>query len=110
MGGELVFKGTRISVGHVGALAARAIPVEEILEDYPRLSRDDVGSRSSTIKMVAGVVPGDVSAIAPGSMTARVAGGGWRLSARPPRRKALALSAGLKGPSFCRVFHGNQAR
>ena len=42
LGGELVFKGTRISVPHIGALAARGIPVEEILEDYPRLSRDDV--------------------------------------------------------------------
>jgi uncharacterized protein (DUF433 family) len=42
MGGEPVFKGTRISVTHVGAVAAKGIPVEEILEDYPRLSRDDV--------------------------------------------------------------------
>ena len=42
MGGEVVFKGTRISVAHVGALAARGVPVDEILEDYPRLSRDDV--------------------------------------------------------------------
>jgi uncharacterized protein (DUF433 family) len=42
MGGEPVFKGTRISVAHVGALAARGIPVEELRKDYPRLSPDDV--------------------------------------------------------------------
>jgi uncharacterized protein (DUF433 family) len=42
MGGELVFKGTRVSVAHVGALAARGIPLQEILEDFPRLGVADV--------------------------------------------------------------------
>ena len=42
MGGEPVFKGTRISVAHVGALAVRGIPLEQILEDYPRLRERDV--------------------------------------------------------------------
>jgi uncharacterized protein (DUF433 family) len=42
MGGESVFKGTRISVAHVGALATRGVPLEEILEDYPRLRERDV--------------------------------------------------------------------
>lgn len=42
MGGEAVFKGTRISVAHVGALATRGIPLEQILEDYPRLRERDV--------------------------------------------------------------------
>ena len=42
MGGEFVFKGTRISVAHVGALAARGISVDELRKDYPRLSPDDV--------------------------------------------------------------------
>jgi uncharacterized protein (DUF433 family) len=42
MGGEPVFKGTRISVAHVGSLSARGIPLDQILEDYPRLKERDV--------------------------------------------------------------------
>jgi uncharacterized protein (DUF433 family) len=51
MGGEPVFKGTRISVAHVGALASRGRPLQEILEDYPRLSADDVRLAEIVFKM-----------------------------------------------------------
>ena len=51
MGGEPVFKGTRISVAHVGALASRGRPLQEILEDYPRLSEDDVRLAEIVFKM-----------------------------------------------------------
>lgn len=42
LGGEPVFGGTRISVRHVGLLAARGVSVEEILADFPALSPGDV--------------------------------------------------------------------
>lgn len=41
MGGKRVFVGTRVTVENVGRQAAR-VDVEEILEDYPSLSIDDV--------------------------------------------------------------------
>jgi uncharacterized protein (DUF433 family) len=42
VGGAPVFAGTRIPVRHVGLLARRQIPLEEILEDYPALDSRDV--------------------------------------------------------------------
>jgi len=41
LGGEPVFEGTRISVRFVGERAKRE-PVEDLLEDYPALSSEDV--------------------------------------------------------------------
>jgi uncharacterized protein (DUF433 family) len=42
LGGEPVFKGTRLSVRHIGGMVANGVPMEEIREDYPDLSEDDV--------------------------------------------------------------------
>lgn len=42
LGGEPVFKGTRLSVRHIGGMANRNVPVHEILEDYPVLSEEDI--------------------------------------------------------------------
>jgi len=42
VGGAPIFTGTRIPVRHVGLLAKKAIPVKEILEDYPALDGRDV--------------------------------------------------------------------
>jgi uncharacterized protein (DUF433 family) len=42
LGGEPVFSGTRLSVRHIGRLADRGTPVEEILADHPALGRGDV--------------------------------------------------------------------
>lgn len=42
LGGEAVFNGTRLSVRHVGKMFASGEPLNEILEDYPYLTGDDV--------------------------------------------------------------------
>lgn len=42
LGGEPVFRGTRISVRHVGSMAVRGVPTEEILADFPALGPADV--------------------------------------------------------------------
>ena len=42
VGGEPVFAGTRIPVRHVGLLAKKKTALEEILEDYPALSGEDI--------------------------------------------------------------------
>lgn len=41
-GGEAVFKNTRLPVRHVGQMVANGEPIENILEDYPYLTKDDV--------------------------------------------------------------------
>jgi uncharacterized protein (DUF433 family) len=42
LGGEPVFTGTRISVRHIGRLAARGVPADELRADYPALSTADI--------------------------------------------------------------------
>lgn len=42
LGGEPVFKDTRISVRHVGKLMERGLAEAKILADFPRLTRDDL--------------------------------------------------------------------
>lgn len=42
LGNEPVFKGTRVSVRHVGLLAKRGIPEAALVEDFPSLTRDDI--------------------------------------------------------------------
>lgn len=41
LGGEPVFKGTRVSVRHVGELVKRGVPLGALREDFPRLADDD---------------------------------------------------------------------
>lgn len=42
LGGEPVFPKTRLAVRHVGEMARRGASVEEIVADYPKLSKQDV--------------------------------------------------------------------
>jgi uncharacterized protein (DUF433 family) len=42
LGGEPVFAGTRIPVRHVGGMLRKGESVEQILDDFPLLSKDDV--------------------------------------------------------------------
>jgi uncharacterized protein (DUF433 family) len=42
LSGEPVFKGTRISVRHVGELARKGVSLSILLEDFPRLSTSDI--------------------------------------------------------------------
>ena len=42
LSGEPVFKGTRISVRHVGELAKKGVPLGTLLEDFPRLSEPEI--------------------------------------------------------------------
>lgn len=42
LGGEPVFKGTRISVRHVGDLVRKGAPRAELREDFPSLAEDDL--------------------------------------------------------------------
>ncbi len=41
-GGDAVFTGSRLSVRHIGKMRERGEAIENILEDYPYLSRSDV--------------------------------------------------------------------
>jgi uncharacterized protein (DUF433 family) len=42
LGGKPIVKGTRLSVEFILELPASDVPEEEILEDYPHLTRDDI--------------------------------------------------------------------
>jgi uncharacterized protein (DUF433 family) len=42
MAGEPVFEGTRIPLAHVAGKIAKGVPLHELAEDYPRLSRADL--------------------------------------------------------------------
>ncbi|RKH30529.1 DUF433 domain-containing protein [Corallococcus sp. CA041A] len=42
LGGEPVFKGTRIAVRHVGDLLLKGVPRTEVREDFPRLDDEDL--------------------------------------------------------------------
>jgi len=42
LGGEAVFKNTRLSVRHIGKMSTSGEPAESILSDYPYLREDDV--------------------------------------------------------------------
>jgi uncharacterized protein (DUF433 family) len=42
MAGEPVFSGTRIPLAHISGLFAKGVPSDEIVEDYPALSRADL--------------------------------------------------------------------
>lgn len=42
LGGAAVFRDTRISVLHIGKMAERGVATEDILDDYPKLTEDDV--------------------------------------------------------------------
>lgn len=54
LGGEAVFVGSRISVRHVGQLIERGVSLEELREDFPRLSDDDF----ELARLVAAIGPG----------------------------------------------------
>lgn len=41
LGGEIVFPNSRLSVRHVGLLAIKGLK-EELLEDYPYLTEEDI--------------------------------------------------------------------
>ena len=51
LGGEPVFEGTRIPLAHVAALIAKGVPADEIAEDYPTLSRDDIAFAAISARM-----------------------------------------------------------
>ena len=51
MAGEPVFAGTRISLAHVSGLFAKGVPLAEIVEDYPALSRADLDFAAIHSKM-----------------------------------------------------------
>jgi uncharacterized protein (DUF433 family) len=42
LGGEPVFRNTRLSVNHIGKMRDNGEPIEEIIKDYPYLRRDDI--------------------------------------------------------------------
>lgn len=42
LSGEPVFRGTRLSVRHIGGMVLNGVPAAEIRDDYPNLSEDDV--------------------------------------------------------------------
>jgi uncharacterized protein (DUF433 family) len=51
MAGEPVFAGTRIPLAHISGLIAKGIPLDEIAEDYPALSRADLAFAAIHAKM-----------------------------------------------------------
>lgn len=54
MGGKPIVKGTRITVEQVLKLLAQGLSVDEILKDYPYLSKDDVAAVLFYAAKVAG--------------------------------------------------------
>jgi len=42
LGGEAVFRNTRLSVNHIGKMRDNGEPIEEIIKDYPYLHRNDI--------------------------------------------------------------------
>lgn len=42
LSGEPTFKGTRLSIRHIGTMLLRGAPAEEVTEDYPYLSGEDL--------------------------------------------------------------------
>ena len=42
MGGKACIKGTRVTVGMILAQIGEGTPIEEMLEDYPYLTHDDI--------------------------------------------------------------------
>jgi uncharacterized protein (DUF433 family) len=51
MAGEPVFEGTRIPLAHISGLIAKGISRDEITEDYPALSREDLDFAAIHSKM-----------------------------------------------------------
>lgn len=51
LGGDPVFVGTRIAVRHVGKMALKGIPADEIKADYPALSDDDIAFAAMFARM-----------------------------------------------------------
>jgi hypothetical protein len=51
MAGEPVFAGTRIPLAHISGLFAKGVRREEIVEDYPALSRADLDFAAIHSKM-----------------------------------------------------------
>ncbi|MDT8781754.1 MAG: DUF433 domain-containing protein [Candidatus Bathyarchaeota archaeon] len=54
MGGKPIVKGTRITVEQVLKMLAQGLSVDEILKDYPYLSKDDVAAVLFYAAKVAG--------------------------------------------------------
>ena len=42
LGGEAVFPKSRLAVRHIGEMARRGASVDEIVADYPNLSKQDI--------------------------------------------------------------------
>lgn len=42
MGGEPVFPRSRLAVRHIGTMARRGAPVDELVSDYPNLTKQDI--------------------------------------------------------------------
>ena len=42
LNGTPVFRGTRIPLDHIAGLIRKAVPMSEIIEDYPSLSEQDI--------------------------------------------------------------------
>jgi uncharacterized protein (DUF433 family) len=51
MAGETVFIGTRIPLAHISGLMAKGVPLAEVVEDYPALSRADLDFAAIHSKM-----------------------------------------------------------
>jgi uncharacterized protein (DUF433 family) len=42
LGGDEVFKGTRLSVRHIGGMLRKGVTIEDLKADYPTLTTDDI--------------------------------------------------------------------
>ena len=51
LGGEPVFEGTRIPLRHIAGLIAKGVPREELTEDYPSLSAEDLDFSAMVARM-----------------------------------------------------------
>jgi uncharacterized protein (DUF433 family) len=51
LGGEPVFRGTRLSVRHIGGMLLNGVPEAEIRTDYPQLSSDDIAFAALFVRL-----------------------------------------------------------
>jgi len=56
MAGKPIIKGTRIPVDLIVRLMAQGLTIQEILEDYPRLTKEDI---KAALEYVAAIAEGE---------------------------------------------------
>ena len=65
LSGTPVFRGTRIPLDHIVGLLRKGVPLSEIAEDYPSLSRQDIAFARVYLRLKPGRTTPDSASIKP---------------------------------------------